>query len=90
MTQVVIAGMATGTGVEETARQAYEVGFYVALAVDAVADTRADAHAYCIEKVSEARRDGDQRRDHRTHRKEGRLTCRYSITSAFFPGARSL
>jgi nicotinamidase-related amidase len=29
VTQVVIAGVATGTGVEATARQAYEAGFNV-------------------------------------------------------------
>ncbi len=35
VTQVVIAGVATGTGVEATARQAYEQGFNVTLALDA-------------------------------------------------------
>jgi nicotinamidase-related amidase len=51
VTQVVIAGVATGSGVEATARQAYEAGFNVTLAVDAMADRRADAHAYSIASV---------------------------------------
>ena len=51
VTQVVIVGVATGTGVESTARQAYEQGFNVTLAVDAMTDTRPEAHAYSIEKV---------------------------------------
>ncbi len=36
VTQVVITGVATGTGVEATARQAYEQGFNVTLALDAM------------------------------------------------------
>ncbi|GAJ29704.1 isochorismatase family protein [Acidomonas methanolica] len=48
VTQVVIAGVATGTGVEATARQAYEAGFNVTLAVDAMTDTRPKAHDYSI------------------------------------------
>jgi len=51
VTQVVIAGVATGTGVEATARQAYEQGFNVALATDAMTDTRPEAHAYSISNV---------------------------------------
>lgn len=51
VTQVVIAGIATGTGVEATARQAYEQGFNVTLAIDAMTDTRADAHDYSIRNV---------------------------------------
>jgi nicotinamidase-related amidase len=51
VTQVVIVGVATGTGVESTARQAYEQGFNVTLAVDAMTDTRPEAHAYSIAKV---------------------------------------
>lgn len=44
VTQVVIAGISTSIGVESTARQAYEHGFHVTLAVDAMTDTNADAH----------------------------------------------
>ncbi|MES2031492.1 MAG: isochorismatase family protein [Pseudomonadota bacterium] len=51
VTQVVIAGVATGTGVEATARQAYEAGFNVTLAVDAMTDMRAEAHAYSVASV---------------------------------------
>jgi nicotinamidase-related amidase len=51
VTQVVIAGVATGTGVEATARQAYEQGFNVTLAVDAMTDTRPEAHDYSIRNV---------------------------------------
>jgi nicotinamidase-related amidase len=51
VTQVVIAGVATGTGVESTARQAYEQGFNVTLARDAMTDLRAEAHAYSIGHV---------------------------------------
>jgi nicotinamidase-related amidase len=51
VTQVVIAGVATGTGVESTARQAYEHGFNVTLALDAMTDLRAEAHDYSIRNV---------------------------------------
>lgn len=51
VTQVVIAGVATGTGVESTARQAYEAGFNVTLAVDAMTDARPSAHDYSIANV---------------------------------------
>jgi nicotinamidase-related amidase len=51
VTQVVITGVATATGVESTARQAYEAGFNVTLAIDAMTDRRAEAHDYSIAKV---------------------------------------
>ncbi|NHN89557.1 cysteine hydrolase family protein [Acetobacter conturbans] len=51
VTQVVITGVATGTGVEATARQAYEAGFNVTLAVDAMTDPRPDAHDYSVRHV---------------------------------------
>ena len=51
VTQVVILGVATGTGVEATARQAYEHGFNVTLAIDAMTDTRPEAHDYSIKNV---------------------------------------
>jgi nicotinamidase-related amidase len=44
VTQVVIAGVATSIGVESTARHAYELGFNVGLAVDALTDLNLDAH----------------------------------------------
>jgi nicotinamidase-related amidase len=51
VSQVVITGIATGTGVESTARQAYEAGFNVTLAVDAMTDGRPEAHAYSLANV---------------------------------------
>lgn len=46
-----MAGVATGTGVESTARQAYEQGFNVTLAIDAMTDARPEAHEYSIKHV---------------------------------------
>ena len=51
VTQVVITGVATGTGVEATARQAYEQGFNVTLAIDAMTDIRPEAHEYSLAHV---------------------------------------
>lgn len=51
VTQVVVAGVATGTGVEATARQAYEAGFNVTLATDAMTDPRAGAHDHSLANV---------------------------------------
>jgi nicotinamidase-related amidase len=51
VTQVVIVGIATSGGVESTARQAYELGFNVTLAIDAMTDASAEAHAHSIQKV---------------------------------------
>nr|WP_158811007.1 isochorismatase family protein [Beijerinckia sp. L45] len=51
VTQVVVVGVATGTGVEATARQAYEAGFNVTLATDAMTDLRPEAHDYSIANV---------------------------------------
>lgn len=51
VTQVVITGVVTGTGVEATARQAYEQGFNVTLAIDAMTDVRPEAHLYSVTHV---------------------------------------
>ena len=51
VTQVVVTGVATSAGVEATARQAYEQGFNVTLALDAMTDLRAEAHEYSIRNV---------------------------------------
>lgn len=51
VTQVVVTGVATATGVEATARQAYEAGFNVTLATDAMADLRPEAHEYSLKHV---------------------------------------
>lgn len=51
VTQVVLAGISTSSGVESTARQAYESGFNVTLAIDAMTDMNMDAHVYSVTKV---------------------------------------
>ena len=51
VTQVVVTGVVTSGGVEATARQAYEQGFHVTLALDAMTDIREAAHEYSIENV---------------------------------------
>jgi len=51
VTQVVVTGVATSGGVEATARQAYEAGFNVTLAVDAMTDVRPEAHEYSLKHV---------------------------------------
>ena len=51
VTQVVVTGVATGTGVEATARQAYEAGFNVTLAIDAMTDPRPGAHDHSVANV---------------------------------------
>jgi nicotinamidase-related amidase len=51
VTQVVIAGVATSAGVESTARHAYELGFNVVLAVDAMTDTNSDAHDNSVMRI---------------------------------------
>jgi isochorismate hydrolase len=40
-----------GTGVESTARSAYDYGNNIVLIVDAMTDLDADAHRHCLEKV---------------------------------------
>jgi nicotinamidase-related amidase len=51
VTQVVVAGVATSAGVESTARHAHELGFNVALAVDAMTDLDADAHHNSVARI---------------------------------------
>ncbi|HZY98358.1 MAG TPA: isochorismatase family protein, partial [Candidatus Baltobacteraceae bacterium] len=51
VTQVVVVGVATSNGVEVTARQAYELGYNVTLATDAMADGRDGAHAHSVTRV---------------------------------------
>jgi nicotinamidase-related amidase len=51
VTQVVITGIATTAGVESTARQAYEAGFNVALATDAMTDMSGEAHDCSVANV---------------------------------------
>ena len=51
VTQVVITGVATSIGVESTARQAYEAGFNVTLATDAMTDLNPEAHQRSIDLI---------------------------------------
>ncbi|MGC4935934.1 isochorismatase family protein [Gordonia sp. DT30] len=51
VTQVVICGVATSMGVESTARQAHEHGFHVTLAIDAMTDTRLEAHENSVTRI---------------------------------------
>jgi nicotinamidase-related amidase len=51
VTQIVVTGVATSGGVEATGRQAWEQGFNVTLATDAMTDIREEAHQYSIRNV---------------------------------------
>jgi nicotinamidase-related amidase len=51
VTQIVLAGVATSMGVESTARHAHELGFHVALAVDAMTDLSLDAHNHSVTRI---------------------------------------
>jgi nicotinamidase-related amidase len=51
VTQVVLSGIATSIGVENTARAAYEHGYNVTVATDAVTDMDAEAHRNAVERV---------------------------------------
>jgi nicotinamidase-related amidase len=51
VTQIVITGIATSNGVEVTARQAYELGFNITFAIDAMTDLDFDAHTHSITRV---------------------------------------
>ncbi|WP_320782337.1 isochorismatase family protein [Streptomyces sp. CRN 30] len=51
VTQIVLTGIATGIGVESTARAAHEHGYHVTLATDAMSDLDADMHRNSVERV---------------------------------------
>lgn len=51
VTQVVLTGISTTSGVEGTARSAYDHGYHVVLATDAITDTDPDAHANSVERI---------------------------------------
>lgn len=51
VTQVVVTGVATGSGVESTARHAHELGFNVTLAVDAMTDMSAEVHENSVTRI---------------------------------------
>ena len=51
VTQVVVVGVATGFGVESTARAAYDFGYNVAVVTDAITDMRLEAHENSVARV---------------------------------------
>ncbi|WP_329128982.1 cysteine hydrolase [Streptomyces sp. NBC_01476] len=51
VTQVVITGIATSSGVESTARDAHELGFHVTLPVDAMTDTELARHEHSVAHI---------------------------------------
>ncbi|MFJ9350526.1 isochorismatase family cysteine hydrolase [Streptomyces sp. NPDC101237] len=51
VTQIVLAGIATSSGVESTARSASDYGYHVVLATDAMSDPDADAHRHSTGRV---------------------------------------
>jgi nicotinamidase-related amidase len=51
VTEVVVIGVATSAGVESTARHAHELGFNVALAVDAMTDMSEEAHINSVVRI---------------------------------------
>jgi nicotinamidase-related amidase len=51
VTQVVLAGIATSIGVESTARSAYEHGYHVVLAIDAMTDRDRAAHDNSVMRI---------------------------------------
>jgi len=51
VTQVFVTGVATGSGVEETAREAFAHGLNVVTVTDAMADRDQEIHEFCLHKV---------------------------------------
>jgi len=51
VTQIFLTGVATSAGVESTARSAYDLGYNVALVLDAMTDRDAEAHRHSIAKI---------------------------------------
>jgi len=51
VTQVVLVGVATSFGVESTARAAYDLGYNVVIATDAITDLRAESHEGSVARV---------------------------------------
>jgi nicotinamidase-related amidase len=51
VTQIFLTGVATGSGVEATARGAYDRGYNVVLVTDAMTDLDPDMHRHAVEKV---------------------------------------
>jgi nicotinamidase-related amidase len=51
VTQVFLTGVATGSGVEATARSAHDLGYNVVLVVDAMTDRDTEVHGFYVEKI---------------------------------------
>ncbi|WP_055587908.1 isochorismatase family protein [Streptacidiphilus griseoplanus] len=51
VTQVVLAGISTSSGVESTARSASDHGYHVVLATDAMTDPDAEAHRHSVRRI---------------------------------------
>ncbi|MGW6277362.1 isochorismatase family protein [Kribbella sp. NPDC055071] len=51
ITQIVLTGVATSIGVESTARAAFEHGYHVTLATDAMTDLSADSHEHSLTRI---------------------------------------
>jgi nicotinamidase-related amidase len=51
VTQVVIAGVATSYGIESTARDAYDRGYHVTIAADAITDPTPEGHRHSLDRV---------------------------------------
>ena len=51
VSQIFLAGVATSLGVESTARQAFDHGYNVVLATDAMTDLDAEMHRHTVDKV---------------------------------------
>ncbi len=51
VTQIFLTGIATSSGVEGTARSAYDHGYHVVVVTDAVTDRSLEVHNYSVEKV---------------------------------------
>ncbi|MEU6173695.1 isochorismatase family cysteine hydrolase [Streptantibioticus parmotrematis] len=51
VTQVVLAGISTSSGVESTARSASDHGYHVVAVTDAMSDPDAESHRHSVERV---------------------------------------
>jgi nicotinamidase-related amidase len=51
VTQIVLGGVSTSNGVEATARSAYDLGYNVVFATDAMTDPSEEMHKHSVDKV---------------------------------------
>lgn len=51
VTQIVLTGVATGSGVEETGREGFARGLNIAYVTDAMADSDPEIHDVCLRKI---------------------------------------